>query len=118
MNYRALILGAVIFTIAQVLSWFQSNGQFLSEWAKEHPLGMSLLLGVPVSLGYIYGTTYVVEAFDGQLWPARFVGFATGILSFAFLTSHFMGENLNLKTWVLLGLSTLIIILQVFWKYE
>ena len=118
MNVKSFIIGAGLFFIAQSLSWFQTNGQFLNNWVKEHPITVAGLFGIPVGMAYIYGTTYVVEAFDGKLWPSRLTGFATGIFSFTILTYIFMKEGVNLKTGTILALATLIIILQVFWKYE
>ena len=100
MNTKYLLIGAGLFLVAQSLSWFQTNGQFISTWMKENPVWVSLLMGIPVGMGYIYGTTYIVEAFDGKLWPARIMGFVTGIVSFSFLTYVFMKEGINMKTGV------------------
>jgi|TARA_B110000285_G_scaffold91686_1_gene105025 hypothetical protein len=118
MNYRALIIGAGLFFIAQVLSWFQTNGQFLNTWVKDHPVLVAALMGVPIGMSYIYGTTYIVEAFDGKLWPSRLIGFATGIFSFTVLTFVFMKEGVNIKTGIILTLAILILSLQIFWKYD
>jgi len=118
MNYKSLIIGSFLLLLGQSLSWFQTNGQFISEGIKNNPILTSLLGGIPIGLSYIYGTAYVVEAFNGALWSSRIIGFATGILIFSFLTYMFMKEGINLKTGVILSLATVIIILQVFWKYE
>lgn len=118
MNYRLFIIGAGFFFLAQTLSWFQTNGQFLNNWVRDNPIIVSGLFGIPVGMCYIYGTTYVVEAFEGKLWPSRLTGFATGIFSFAILSYVFMKEGVNLKTGIILGLATMIIMLQVFWKYD
>lgn len=118
MNVKELLIGIGCFLFAQSLSWYQTNGQFISEWAKENPLIVSLFMGVPVGMGYIYGTTYIVGAFNGTLWAARLIGFATGIFSFTILTYSHLGQGINLKTGVILTLASVIIILQIFWKYE
>lgn len=118
MNTKSLIIGACFFFFAQSMAWFQTNGQFISTWMKEHPILLSALMGVPVGLSYIYGTTYIVEAFGGTLWPARIFGFVTGIMSFSLLTFIFMKEGINIKTGIILLLATAIVLLQVFWKYE
>ena len=118
MQYNKIVLGLIIFTVAQTLSWYQSNGQFMNTWVKENPFIVALVMGAPIGLGYIYGTTYLVEAFDGELWPARLLGFATGILSFSALTYLHMKEGINIKTGTILMLASMIIILQVFWKYD
>lgn len=118
MNTRSLLIGACLFLLAQSLSWFQTNGQFISSWMKEHPILISGLMGIPVGMGYIYGTTYIVEAFGGTLWPARIFGFVTGIISFSLLTFLFMKEGITIKTGIILLLATAIVLLQVFWKYD
>ena len=118
MNYKSLLIGLLLFIVAQSLAWFQTNGQFLSTWMKEHPILISGLMGIPVGASYIYGTTYIVEFFNGELWPARIASFATGIFSFYILTFIFMKEGINLKTGTILILATIIITLQVFWKYD
>jgi len=116
MNTRTLIIGIGLFFIAQSLSWFQTNGQFINTWIKNNPFWVAALFGIPVGMSYIYGTTYIVEAFEGQLWPSRLIGFATGIFAFTILSYIFMGEGINLKTGVILSLATVIVVLQIFWK--
>lgn len=118
-NYKELLIGSGFFLIAQSLSWYQTNGQFISTWMKDHPVITSALSGIPVGLGYIYGTAYIVSAFGGQsLWASRLLGFATGVFTFSILTFFHVKEGINLKTGVILALATMIVILQVFWKYE
>ena len=118
MNYKTLLIGVFLFLIAQALSWFQTNGQFLNTWVKDNPFWVAALMGIPVGMSYIYGTTYIVEAFDGKLWPSRLLGFATGIFSFTLLTFIFMKEGVNMKTGIILILALVIVLLQVFWKYD
>ena len=118
MNIKSFLIGAGLFFLAQSISWFQTNGQFLNSWVKDNPFLVAAVMGVPIGMCYIYGTTYVVEAFDGKLWPSRLTGFATGIFSFSIFTYIFMKEGINVKTGTILLLATLIIILQVFWKYD
>ena len=115
-NLKELLIGFAFFIVAQSLSWFQTNGQFINDWIKEHPFIVAGLMGIPIGASYIYGTAYIVEAFNGDLWPSRLLGFATGIFCFTLLTYIFMNEGINLKTAVILLLATVIVLLQVFWK--
>lgn len=115
MNWKDLILGAFLFLIGQVLVWYQINGQFLSEWIKNHPWVMALI-GIPISYIYIYATYYTVQAFDGSLWPQRLIGFSMGMISFAFLTYIHLNETLTPKTIVTLCLATIIVLIQTMWK--
>lgn len=114
-NVIQLIRGTLLFLLGQVLVWYQINGQFLSDWMKEHPVAVSFM-GVPISYTYIYATQYLVEAFDGDLWPQRLIGFAMGMISFSFLTWFHLNESITPKTAVTLALATAIVVIQIIWK--
>ena len=118
MNVKDLLIGAALFLMAQSLSWYQTNGQFISNWVKENPVIVAGVMGIPVGMGYIYGTTYIVSAFNGSLWPSRLIGFATGIFSFTILTYIHLKQGINFKTAVILSLASAIVLLQVFWKTD
>ena len=110
-----LITGTLLFLLGQTLVWYQINGQFLSEWIKQRPLVMSLM-GVPISFIYIYATQYLVEAFNGDLWPQRLIGFSMGMIAFAVLTYIHLNQAITLKTAVTLALATAIVVIQIIWK--
>ena len=75
-----------------------------------------LLMSVPLSWLYIKSVEHFLEAFDGQLWPSRLIGFGLGIAIFSIM-SHFMfKEPLTPKTLVCIGLGLIIIAIQVIWK--
>jgi hypothetical protein len=82
---------------------------------KEHPLAVSFL-GVPISFVYIYATQYLVEAFDGDMWPQRLIGFSMGMIAFAFLTWLHLNQGITLKTGVTLILAIAIVLIQILWK--
>ena len=115
MNFKALGLGVLLYFVGQVVTYYQLNGQFLWEWAKRNPFMMSLL-GIPVSLIFIWATKHTVEAFDGLMWPQRFIGFASGILIYAWGTSYYFNQPIDTKTMISLGLALLLICVQIFWK--
>jgi len=108
--------GVFLFLIAQALIWIQTNGQFIWPWFKKNPIIISILGGSVISYIFIMATRYVVEYFDGLLWPGRFIGFASGIFVFTILTWYFMGEGINMKTGVSLVLASALIAIQLFWK--
>lgn len=119
MDYKKLLIGAGFFFFAQSLSWYQTNGQFISTWMKDNPILLSAMMGIPVGLGYIFGTENIVAAFGGEtLWASRIFGFVTGVLTFSILTYLHVKEGVNLKTAVILVLASVIVTLQVFWKVE
>ena len=113
-NLNLLAKGALLFLLGQCLVFWQVNGQFIWELAKKYPLVMSLF-GIPISFVYIYATYYTVQAFDGNLWPQRLIGFAMGIIAFTFLTYFHLGEVLTLKTGITLILALAIVLIQVFY---
>jgi len=109
------MLGSFLFLLGQVAVWYQINGQFLSNWIKQHPIVMSLL-GIPISYIYIYATHYTVQAFDGSLWPQRLIGFSMGMMAFAVLTYIHLNESLTPKTIVTLCLALMIVLIQILWN--
>ena len=114
-NIQLLIRGSLLFLIGQILVWYQINGQFISPWMKNHPIMVSFL-GVPISYVYIYATQYLVEAFNGDMWPQRLIGFSMGMIAFAFLTFIHLNQAITLKTAVTLALATAIVVIQIVWK--
>jgi len=110
-----ILTGLLLFIVTHIIIWFQVNGQFVWPWAKEHPWTMAVL-GLPISYVLIIATKYIVEGFDGLLWPGRLVGFGSGMIIMALLTWCFMGEGLNTKTLASLLIATGLVCIQVFWK--
>jgi len=108
---KALLYTLLIFTVTQIAVWYQTNGQFISEWFKNNPFILSLF-GIPISFGYIYATKFAFEAFDGMLWPGRLLGFAMGIIFFTILTNHYLGEGITPKVVVSLILATALVCIQ------
>ena len=106
----------LLFLGGQILIWFQTNGQFLSKWAKDHPWIMSIVGGTMISYMFIKATALIAAQYDGLFWPGRFIVFSMGITSFAFLTWWLMGEGINMKTTVCVVLAVAIISIQRFWK--
>jgi len=105
-----------MFTVAQTLIWIQTNGQFVWPWFKKNPLIISILGGTVISYVFIKGTALVAEYFDGQLWPGRFLGQASGIVVFTVLTFALLNEGINTKTGVSLMLAIILLLIQIFWK--
>ena len=111
-----LLAGVGLFLFGQILIWYQTNGQFKWEWCAKNPFAMAMIFSIPISFAFIVATKYVVGYFDGQLWPGRFIGFATGIMTFAILTSFYMNEGINAKTAISLVLAIALVAIQILWK--
>lgn len=112
---RAFLIGVFFYMLGQVMTYYQLNGQFIWPWFKRNPLFLALF-GIPISLIFILATKYTVTAFDGQMWPQRFIGFASGIFIYAWGTNYYFNQPIDLKTTISLCLATLIILVQILWK--
>jgi hypothetical protein len=107
--------GTFMFLIAQSVVWYQLNLQFINQWCADNKWAMALF-GIPISYMYLYATEWTVKGFDGELWPGRLIGFATGMVAFAFLTWFHLNQAITLKTTVTLALATAIVVIQIIWK--
>ena len=112
---KEFILFFVLTFMSQLVIWFQVNGQFIWPSFTRNELMLSLI-GVPISWAIIKATKYGYLAFDGVLWPQRLIAFATGMILFSLFTWLFLDEGINTKTSVCLLLSTVIVLIQLFWK--
>ncbi len=110
-----LLKGILFGIIAQVITFFQLQGQMKIEWFKNHPL-LTAFLGVPVSLLFMTSVKNFVEAYNGQIWPSRLIGFGIGVVVFTIMSHYMFKEPLTLKTLICLGLGVCIILVQLFWK--
>ena len=76
----------------------------------------SLLMGIPISFCFMISVKNFVGAFDGQIWPSRLIGFGIGVMVFTIMSYFMFKEPLTPKTLICLGLGTLIILIQIFYK--
>ena len=113
---KDLILAISFFAVGHTLIWYQTNGQFLWEWAAKNTLLISLVGGTTISYFFISGTKHIVQFSDGLLWPGRLMGFGIGNTSFTILTLLYMGEGLTTKTITSLILALALVSIQIFWK--
>jgi len=75
-----------------------------------------VLMGMPISFLFMVSVKNFVNAFDGQIWPSRLIGFGIGVVTFAVMSHYMFREPMTPKTLICLGLGTLIILIQIFWK--
>jgi hypothetical protein len=111
-----LLTAVGLFFFGQTLIWYQTNGQFKWKWFAENPFWVACIFAIPISYAFIHASKLIVEYFGGALWPGRFIGFATGMISFAILTSIYMNEGINAKTMISLVLATALVAIQILWK--
>jgi hypothetical protein len=110
------ILWGILWGIAaQITTFLQLQGQIRFEWLKNN-MWFAVLMGSPISFMFMKSVRNFVEAFDGQIWPSRLLGFGLGVIVFSAMSSLLFKEPITLKTGICLGLGLLIILTQLFWK--
>lgn len=110
------ILAGILWGIgAQVLTFYQLQGQLKYQWLKDN-LWLSLLLGLPISFMFMKSVGSFVSAFGGEIWPSRLIGFGVGVIVFTVMSYLLFKEPFTTKTLVCLFLGCLIVAIQVFWK--
>lgn len=115
MNMKPLLIGMFFGLIAQVLTFFQLQGQLKYEWFKTHYWAI-VLMGIPISMAFMYSVENIITAFSGQMWPSRLIGFSIGAISFAVLSYIIFNEPITAKTLICLGLAFTILVIQLFVK--
>lgn len=107
-----MVMTMILFFLNNIIIWYQLNSQLVWEWAKtSKAIWFSALLGVPISLFFLYATRIGYEGF-GNLWAVRFMGFATSMMTFPIMTYFYLGEVITLKTTITILLAIVIMILQ------
>ena len=98
MNIKYIVISTTIFIISQILIWYQLNSQLVWKWAEGYKsMWIMSLLGIPISLLFWLATKWGYIGF-GTLWPVRFMGFATSMMTFPIMTWLYLGEVITLKT--------------------
>ena len=110
-----LLKGFIFGLLAQIVTFLQLQGQMKIEWFKNNTI-LVALMGVPISLLYMYSVKNFVEAYDGQIWPSRLIGFGIGVVVFTAMSHYMFKEPLTPKTLTCLGLGVCIILIQILWK--
>jgi hypothetical protein len=87
-----ILFGALLFTVAQILAWFQSNSGILDEPFKSNYIYIALFFGPIVSLLFSMATIQLYQ--EMSLWSIRFLTFGLGYLIFIPLTWYFLGEQI------------------------
>ena len=103
-------LAFLLSVIGNIIAWFHMQGQFKYESAKSWY--WIILGGVPISFCFYFSTSWFYEYF-GKYWYVRPVGFGLATLTFGILTWLLLDETPDLRTWICLLLSIIIVILQL-----
>jgi len=103
-NHFLIISGILIGLLAQVLVFFQLQGPLKYDLLKKY-YWINVLMGIPISMLFMYSVKNMVMAFDGQMWPSRLIGFSIGAIVFTALSWSIFNEPITTKTLVCLMLS-------------
>jgi|GraSoiStandDraft_4_1057263.scaffolds.fasta_scaffold278353_2 hypothetical protein len=115
MNLQKLLLAFLLIIIAQAVTYYMVQGQFIFRQMKNNVVAAALM-SIPAAICGFYATRFFVDAFNGLLWPARMIGFAVGIILFSLLTYVHLKEVPDTKTIVTILLAGVIIGIQLWWK--
>ena len=110
-----LIKGMVLGLVAQILTFLQLQGSIKYGWYEKYPI-IIILASIPSGWLFLKSVQHFVMAFDGEIWPSRLLGYGIGVIIFTLMSWQLFGEQLSTKTLVCLGLSVLIILIQILWK--
>jgi len=112
--YRLLLEGALYGTLAQIITFLQLQGNVKWGWYAKYPFWV-LIASIPISILFIKSVEKIVEAFNGEIWPSRLIGFGIGIIVFYIMSYFLFNEPVTPKTLVCLILACAIIVVQVLW---
>lgn len=110
-----LIYGIIFGVLAQIISFFQLQGQLKYDALKNN-MWFLVLMGIPISFLFIMSVKNLVLAYDGQIWPSRLIGFGVGVIVFIAMSEIMFREPMTTKTVTCLILALAIILVQLFWK--
>ena len=113
MKSHYILITILIFFVNNILIWYQLNGQLVWDfWKSWKGIVIMLLMGIPISALFYMGTKWGYQGF-GTLWPVRFMGFATSMMTFPIMTWLYLGEVMSLKVMISLALAIIIMLLQL-----
>jgi hypothetical protein len=115
MNLYKILIGIIYGTLGQLGSFMQLQGSYKYGWDKKY-MWIILLFSVPITWLYMRSVSYFIEAFDGQIWPSRLIGFGVGVIVFTLMSVFLFKEPLNIKNSVCLFLGFLIVAIQLYFK--
>lgn len=110
------VYACLLFIAGNVLGWYASNLQFVSEFWKGKMILPILVFGVPSMICFWLGSKYAMSSVQ-ELWTVRFLGAALSYLTFPIMTWYYIGESmLSIKTLLCVFLAMCILAIQVFLK--
>lgn len=115
MDKEKILIGVIFGILAQTMTFFQLQGPLKYEWFKNH-YWLVVLMGIPISMLFMFSVKNMILAYGGEMWPSRLIGFSIGAIVFTYFSWSLFGEPLTLKTIICLLLAILILMIQLFMK--
>ena len=115
-SMSSIYIAVLSVILANILVWFQLNGQFKWEWFKNNELLIATIFALPISWLYIQYQKNAFIIFKESLWSIRLIGFSIGLIVFSIMTWAFSKEVLTMKHLICIGLAFLIIGIQTLVK--
>jgi hypothetical protein len=112
---KNILIGVLCISLAQFGAWFQQFAPIKWPWFKEHQWVSVILIGIPITYLFIWGAQHLYSEFSSA-WSVRLIQFSIGMFVVTLLTYFILNEGINLKNGICLFLSTLIVLIQSFWK--
>ena len=110
----SLLIASSLLILSQVLIWYSTNAQLIDGWSKQKAFMLSMILAIPTSTLTFYATRYGFKAM-GSLWSLRLLAFGLSYVVFPVLTWVLLKESpFNTKTMICIGLSFVIVAIQIF----
>ena len=110
-----LILGLFYGICAHILTFIQYQGPLKYKWMTDNKILTIIIFGIPSIFLTLESVRLIVTYFGFQLWPARLIGFASGMIVFTFMSMWLFSEVMTLKTVITLILAVVMICIQLFW---
>jgi hypothetical protein len=115
-SMSSIYIAVLSVILANILVWFQLNGQFKWEWFKNNELLIATIFALPISWLYIQYQKNAFIILKESLWSIRLIGFSIGLIVFSIMTWAFSKEVLTMKHLICIGLAFLIIGIQTLVK--
>jgi hypothetical protein len=110
------IIGFTYLTISYLMIWFQLYGSIKSSWLKQNNYWFMYIVALPISYFITEGTRLILIEYKDSTWAVRFISFSINMFIFTIMSYLINNEGINLKSLVCIGLTIIILLIQIFWK--